>query len=57
MASKPTPFLDYALIKLTYSVPGIITVGLRHMRSFDYAIIKLTSSVPGIISILHAGAQ
>ena len=57
MASKPTPALDYALIKLTSSVPGIIAVGLRHMRSLDYAIIKLTSSVPGIISILHAGAQ
>jgi len=31
MASKYTPSLDYALIKLTSSVPGIITVGLRHV--------------------------
>src|SRR5208282_2052835 len=55
MASNPTPSLDYALIKLTSSVPGIIAVGLRHIRSLDYAL--LTSSVPCIISILHAGAQ
>src|SRR5208282_6426650 len=26
MASKPTPSLDYALIKLTSSVPGIISI-------------------------------
>src|SRR5208282_3284594 len=57
MVSKPTPFLNYALIKLTSSVPGIIAVGLRHICSLDYAIIKLTSSVPCIISILHAAAQ
>ena len=31
MASKHTPSLDYALIKLTSSVPGIITVGQRHV--------------------------
>ena len=31
MASKPTPSLDYALIKLTSSVLGIIKVGLRHV--------------------------